>query len=54
MLEQNAQLWILIGFAIIGVLAGLAQMNAQRTCGCCGLDVSRGETRCPHCRCHMA
>jgi hypothetical protein len=46
-------LWILVVFAIVGVLGGVAQMNAERMCPCCRLHVSRTLSKCPHCRCRL-
>lgn len=43
----------LILFAITGVLAGVAQMRAERLCPCCGQSVARSYVRCPHCRCRV-
>jgi hypothetical protein len=51
MLEPIAQVWLLIGFAIAGVLVGVAQTFADRTCQCCRLLVSRMAPTCPYCRC---
>ncbi len=53
MLAPLAQLWILVVFAIVGVLAGVVQTRADRQCPYCRLQVSRSATRCPHCRCHL-
>ena len=53
MLAPLAQLWLLIVFAIAGVLVGVAQMVSERPCSCCGIRVSRMASRCPHCRCRM-
>jgi hypothetical protein len=53
MLAPLAQLWILVVFAIVGVLVGVAQMNAERLCPCCRLQVSWLASRCPHCRCRL-
>ncbi len=53
MLAPLAQLWILVVFAIVGVLAGVAQMLAERSCPCCHLQVSRTASKCPHCRCRL-
>jgi hypothetical protein len=53
MLPPLVQLGLLIVFAIVGVMAGVVQMNAERECACCGLQVSRTVSRCPHCRCRV-
>jgi hypothetical protein len=53
MLAPLAQLWILIAFAIAGVLVGVAQMYAERWCPCCKLQVTRSASTCPHCRCRL-
>ncbi len=53
MLQPIAQVWLLVVFAIAGVIAGLAQMHAVRACPCCKLYVGRSEPRCPHCRCRL-
>jgi hypothetical protein len=53
MLAPLAQLWILVVFAIVGVVAGVAQMRQDRPCPCCGSQVGRGPDRCPHCLCRM-
>lgn len=53
MLAPIAQLWLLVVFAIVGVLVGLAQMVSEVSCSCCGLSVSRTLSTCPHCRCRM-
>lgn len=53
MLPPLAQLWILVVFSLVGVLAGVAQMSAARVCPCCRLDVSRTASKCPHCRCRL-
>jgi hypothetical protein len=53
MLAPLAQLWILVAFAIAGVLVGLAQMYAERWCPCCKLQVTRSASSCPHCRCRL-
>jgi hypothetical protein len=43
-------LWLLVGGAVAGVVAGVAQMTAARTCPWCKLPVSRSMKTCPHCR----
>jgi hypothetical protein len=48
-----AQIWILAIFAITGVIAGLAQMRAERQCPCCKQMVGRSIRICPHCRCRV-
>ena len=53
MLQSLAPLWILIVFAIAGVLVGMAQMDAERTCPYCRLQVSWNDSTCPHCRCRL-
>ncbi|MBI3748552.1 MAG: hypothetical protein HY262_06880 [Chloroflexi bacterium] len=54
MLAPLAQLWILVTFAIAGVLVGVAQMyDAEHWCPCCKLQVSRNASTCPHCRCRL-
>jgi hypothetical protein len=53
MLAPLAQLWLLVAFAIVGVVAGVAQMLEHRACPCCGAEVGRGVSRCPHCLCRL-
>jgi predicted amidophosphoribosyltransferase len=45
------QLVLLIVFGLLGVLAGVAQLNDSRACAYCGLEVSSSAARCPHCLC---
>jgi hypothetical protein len=47
------QLVLLIVFGILGILAGVAQMNDSHTCRYCGLEFRSGVTRCPHCLCRV-
>ncbi len=53
MLTQQAQVAIIVMFSLVGILAGVLQSMAERTCPCCSLSVSRSASRCPHCRCHL-
>jgi hypothetical protein len=48
-----APLWILVVFALIGVLAGVAQTLADRWCPYCKLQVNWNASKCPHCKCHL-
>jgi len=47
------QLWIFVAFAVVGIVAGIAQMRSVRECPCCRSVVSRGLERCPYCRCRV-
>ena len=53
MLTSLAPRWILIVFAMIGVIVGVAQMNAERWCPYCKLQVTWNVSTCPHCRCRL-
>jgi hypothetical protein len=53
MLGPLAPLWMLALFALVGVVAGLAQMYAERSCPYCKLQVSWSVSTCPHCRCRL-
>ena len=48
-----APLWILVVFALVGVLAGVAQTLADRWCPYCKLQVNWNASKCPHCKCHL-
>ena len=50
---QQAQVVIIVVFSLVGVLAGVLQSMAERTCPCCSLSVSMWASKCPHCRCHL-
>lgn len=53
MLGSLAPLWILVIFAMVGVIAGVVQMQADRWCPYCKLQVSWGVSKCPHCLCRL-
>jgi hypothetical protein len=53
MLASLAPLWILVAFALVGVIAGIAQMQADRWCPYCKLQVNWGVSKCPHCLCRL-
>jgi hypothetical protein len=52
-LASLAPLLILIVFAAVGILAGVAQLNMERWCPYCKLQVTWKVSTCPHCRCRL-
>jgi len=52
-LASLAPLWILIVFAVVGILVGVAQESTERSCPYCKLQVAWKVTTCPHCRCRL-
>lgn len=48
-----APLVILVAFAAVGIIAGFAQLNSERWCPYCKLQVTWDVSVCPHCRCRL-